>query len=44
VHCRLKDQRILTSLRTDRQGKAFIRVSPHFYNNQEDLHKLLRAL
>jgi len=44
VHCRLKDQRILTSLRTDRQEKAFIRVSPHFYNNQEDLHKLLRAL
>jgi selenocysteine lyase/cysteine desulfurase len=44
LHARLKEQRILTSLRMDRQGRAFIRLSPHFYTSDAELARLLDAL
>ena len=35
----LKDQRVLVAAR-----RGQLRVSPHFYNNEEDLERLERAL
>jgi selenocysteine lyase/cysteine desulfurase len=35
---------IETSLRTDRAGKNYIRVSPHFYNTDEEIQRLLEKL
>ncbi len=36
--------RIETSLRTDRTGQHYIRVSPHFYNTDEEIHRLLEMI
>ncbi|MCU0770233.1 MAG: aminotransferase class V-fold PLP-dependent enzyme [Verrucomicrobia bacterium] len=41
VHAQLLEQGVVTSLRTDRRGRRFIRVSPHFYNTDEELNRLL---
>ncbi len=41
---KLMAARIETSLRTDRSGRHYIRVSPHFYNTDEEIHKLLEKL
>jgi len=41
---KLMAARIETSLRTDRSGQHYIRVSPHFYNTDEEIHKLLEKL
>lgn len=35
---------IETSLRADRSGQHYIRVSPHFYNTDEEIHRLLENL
>lgn len=35
---------IETSLRTDRNGQHYIRISPHFYNTDEEIHRLLEKL
>lgn len=35
---------IETSLRTDRNGQHYIRVSPHFYNTDEEIHRLLEKV
>jgi selenocysteine lyase/cysteine desulfurase len=35
---------VQASLRTDRQGQNYIRVSPHFYNSDAELHRLLENL
>jgi len=44
AHRKLMDARIHTSLRDDRQGRQYIRVSPHFYNTDAELHRLLETL
>ena len=41
LHQRLKENRCQTSLRTDRDGNHFIRLSPHFYNTFSELEKFL---
>jgi selenocysteine lyase/cysteine desulfurase len=33
-----------TSLRTDRRGQNYIRVSPHFYNTDEEIQRLLEKV
>jgi len=35
---------IVTSLRTDRKGQRYIRLSPHFYNTDEELNHVLAML
>ena len=40
----LESANIVTSLRTDRTGQKYIRLSPHFYNADAELHKLLDCL
>lgn len=35
---------IVTSLRSDRAGQKYIRLSPHFYNTQRELERVLELL
>jgi cysteine desulfurase / selenocysteine lyase len=44
LHEKLMAAQMETSLRTDRNGQHYIRVSPHFYNTDGEIHKLLESL
>ncbi len=44
LHAKLEAQNIFTSLRADRQGQQYIRLSPHFYNTDGELHRVVAAL
>jgi len=41
---KLSDAGIVASLRTDRKGQNYIRFSPHFYNTDEELERVLEML
>jgi selenocysteine lyase/cysteine desulfurase len=40
----LEAANVVTSLRTDRAGQRYIRLSPHFYNTDAELERVLRFL
>ena len=40
----LADAGVIASLRTDRKGQNYLRLSPHFYNTDAELHRLLELL
>lgn len=44
VHARLLEAGIVTSLRTDRAGNKYVRLSPHFYNTDAELGRTLERL
>jgi selenocysteine lyase/cysteine desulfurase len=44
LHRRLEEAQIIASLRADRAGQKYIRLSPHFYNTDAELHRLLELL
>ena len=44
LHQKLADARIVTSLRADRAGSRYIRLSPHFYNTDAELQRVLEML
>jgi selenocysteine lyase/cysteine desulfurase len=44
LHQKLLDASIVTSPRMDRKGQRYIRLSPHFYNTDAELHQLLNLL
>lgn len=44
IHQKLADAKIVTSLRADRAGNRYIRLSPHFYNTDAELHRVLELL
>jgi cysteine desulfurase / selenocysteine lyase len=44
IHQRLNDAKIVTSLRSDRAGNRYIRLSPHFYNTDAELQRVLELL
>ncbi len=44
LHKKLAEAKIVTSLRTDRAGKNYIRLSPHYYNTDAELERLLELL
>jgi selenocysteine lyase/cysteine desulfurase len=44
LHQKLMDEKIITSLRSDRKGQRYIRLSPHFYNTDAELHRVLELL
>jgi selenocysteine lyase/cysteine desulfurase len=44
LHQRLTEARIITSLRADRTGRRFIRLSPHFYNTDAELQRAVELL
>jgi selenocysteine lyase/cysteine desulfurase len=41
LHARLEAANIRTSLRSDRAGRHYLRLSPHFYNTDEELRRCL---
>jgi cysteine desulfurase / selenocysteine lyase len=41
---KLNEAKITVSLRKDRTGRHYLRVSPHFYNTDAELHRLLEHL
>jgi cysteine desulfurase/selenocysteine lyase len=44
LHQKLKTTNILTSLRGDRSGRKLLRISPHFYNTDAELRRLIEFL
>jgi cysteine desulfurase/selenocysteine lyase len=44
LHQKLTDAKIITSLRTDRQEQNYIRLSPHFYNTDEELRRVVEVI
>jgi selenocysteine lyase/cysteine desulfurase len=44
LHQKLLDANIITSLRADRAGQKYIRLSPHFYNTDAELDRALEAI
>ena len=44
IHQKLSDAKIVTSLRADRPGNRYIRLSPHFYNTDAELQRVLELL
>jgi selenocysteine lyase/cysteine desulfurase len=43
-HARLARDGFVTSLRTDRSRRQYLRLSPHFYNTDAELYRLLEIL
>jgi selenocysteine lyase/cysteine desulfurase len=41
---KLADNGVVASLRTDRKGQKYIRLSPHFYNTDAELHRAVELL
>ncbi|NBV25001.1 MAG: aminotransferase class V-fold PLP-dependent enzyme [Proteobacteria bacterium] len=44
LHAKLTAADVITSLRADRSGKQYLRLSPHFYNTDEELGRALELL
>lgn len=44
LHAKLTEAQIITSLRANRAGQRYIRLSPHFYNTDAELHRVLEML
>ncbi len=44
LHKKLADAGVVTSLRTDRAGKNYLRLSPHYYNTDAELQRMLDLL
>lgn len=44
LHQKLLDANVVTSLRTDRAKRQYIRLSPHFYNTDAELQRVLDLL
>ncbi len=44
LHQKLEARNIFTSLRSDRKGQRYLRLSPHFYNTDEELRVVLEVL
>ena len=44
LHQKLLDAKITTSLRGDRTGQKYIRLSPHFYNTDDELQRLVELI
>ena len=44
LHQKLADAGVNTSCRTDRKGQKYIRLSPHFYNTDAELQRMVELL
>jgi len=44
LHQTLSEASLLTCLRGDRSGQNYIRLSPHFYNTDAELQRVLELL
>ena len=41
---RLSENRVVCSPRQDRQGNQYLRFSPHFYNTEDEVDRILEVL
>jgi len=44
LHARLEAVQVVTSLRYCRDGKQCLRLSPHFYNHEDEIAKLFAQI
>jgi cysteine desulfurase/selenocysteine lyase len=44
LHQRLEQAGIIVSRRRDRAGRDYLRLSPHFYNTDAELHRVIESL
>lgn len=44
LHQKLMEANVITSLRVDRGGQRYLRLSPHFYNTDAELHRMFELL
>jgi len=44
MHKKLEEAGVVASLRGDRKGQNYIRLSPHFYNTDAELHRAVNLL
>ncbi len=44
IHARLESQGVIASLRQSRDGRQWLRFSPHYYNTDAELHRALELL
>lgn len=44
LHQKLLDANIVTSLRVDRAGQRYLRLSPHFYNTDAELQRVMELV
>ena len=44
LHKKLAEAGVVVSLRGDRKGQNYIRLSPHFYNTDAELHRMVSLL
>jgi len=44
LHKKLADAGVIASLRGDRKGQSYLRLSPHFYNTDPELQRVLELL
>ena len=44
LHQKLAAENIITSLRVDRKGRRYIRLSPHFYNTDAELQRVMERV
>lgn len=44
MHQKLSDQGVVASLRTDRKAQKYLRLSPHFYNTDAELERVVGLL
>jgi cysteine desulfurase/selenocysteine lyase len=44
LHRKLSEANIMTSLRVDRAGRQYLRLSPHFYNTDSELERAMGML
>ncbi len=44
LHKKLEEAGVIASLRVDRKGQNYIRLSPHFYNTDAELQRVLELL
>jgi selenocysteine lyase/cysteine desulfurase len=44
LHAKLTEAKIITSLRASRTGQRYIRLSPHFYNTDAELQRMMELL
>jgi len=44
LHQKLLEAGVVTSLRMDRAGQRYIRLSPHFYNTDAELQRVIELI
>lgn len=44
LHAKLESSGVMSSVRADREGRKYLRFSPHYYNTDEEMNRILELL